>query len=219
MTTDARLAVGGQDFERRMSEIRARVDAATAGPWRWAGHDDGSIFLVSERSGRPVVLSAMRTRPCVVQTVNGEAVLTHDSCNECRDRMAAYLAGDSDPWDGVTACRRSENLNTLWVRSDGHLEPVNAYSTREQPYRSDIAHVDHPDAELLAHCRADVEWLLDQVGRLEVGRDALLAERDISDQVMFDAKLRRDRALGAIETIYKVAREARQGASYERGEP
>lgn len=36
-------------------------------------------------------------------------------------------------------------------------------------YRADIAGVRHPDAEFIAHSRADVEWLITEVERLRSG--------------------------------------------------
>lgn len=119
-------------------------EGVTPGPWRWTGHDTGSIELSSGAALRPTVLAAMRSRPCIVETVEG-VVLAVGACGGCR---AAY----ADP-EGMTPprCEKDENLGTVWLRDDGVLRPANHWAKREQSYRSHVAAVAHPDATHIAN--------------------------------------------------------------------
>lgn len=55
----------------------------------------------------------------------------------------------------------------------GLMKPAAEHAIREQPYRGDIARLDHPDAEFIAHARADIPALLAEIDRLTAELAAL----------------------------------------------
>jgi len=161
-----------------LDAIKARCDAATRGPWGWRGHSDGAIELRTLHSGGLRIVSGMNARPCWVESNDSEMILTSDACGACRRNYAKYMAGED--LDDHEKCEHPENLGTIWMWDNGFVSPANKWARNEQTYRTDVARVEHPDAEFLAHAREDVPALLAEVERLKDGiRD--IASREINN--------------------------------------
>lgn len=156
----------------QIARLRKLCEEATPGPWGWRGHDDGLVELrghgpFGRLDGR--VISAQRSEPCIVATHEDEVVLTLEACDECRLKWAQMLEqGHTDMWESYR-CPKPENLATVWLKGEHAIEPANTWAVRERPYRSDVARVDHPDAELIAEARNALPALLDAVERLRSG--------------------------------------------------
>jgi len=144
----------------RLEEIKARAAGVPDGPWGWRGYSDGSIELRTLRSGGLRLISTMRGEPCIVALSDESIALAFGACSACR----SYYAGLGQ--DRKAACKKQENLNTIWLWDDGYISPANKWAVNEQTYRTDVARVDHPGAEFFAHSREDIDWLVAEVERL-----------------------------------------------------
>lgn len=142
------------------SELRRLAEAATPGPWRWSGHDDGSIELTTVHRGRQRIVTSVRSKPCVVELADESIALTRDACTDCR----AEATKTQDPFVDYR-CPLRANLDTIWLRDDGIIRPANVWAVREQHYRSNVASVDHPDARYLA--AIDPQTVLALLDRLD----------------------------------------------------
>lgn len=150
-----------------IEQIRQREQAATPGPWGWRGHDTGSVELRTLHSGGLRIISTARQQPCTVWVEAAGYFLMDEACAPCR---GAYANREVDSG----RCEKPENLDTVWVWDpSGFIKPINEWTEREQPYRSDVARTTHPDAEFIAHAREDVAVLLAEIDRLT----ALLGDR------------------------------------------
>lgn len=171
-----------------VQRLRALLAAATPGPWTWRGHDDGQVELrghgpFGRSDGR--VVTAMRSEPCIVQLANEDIALTFEACDSCREMWDEITrTGNGDLAEGYR-CPKPENLGTVWLndRESGSVRPANTWAMRQQPYRSDVAAVDHPDAELIAEAVTALPALLDAADRLS-GR-ARLAEAALIELLQF----------------------------------
>lgn len=152
----------------RLAQIRQLADQATAGPWGWRGHDDGQVELCTLHSGYLRVIAAQRSEPCVVELADGSMALTIEACVRC---IRAFAEPEVEHLD---RCERPENLGTVWLWDKGFISPANKWAVREQPYRSDVASVDHPDARFIAAAREIVPELANEVDRLLQERAELM---------------------------------------------
>lgn len=148
-------------------KLRELAEAATPGPWGWAGHDDGCVELRTVGRGGQRIVTAMRGEPCVVTLADEVTVaLTYEACDDCRERYAEIgRTGNADLLSDYR-CPKEENLATVWLRDPAHgfVLPANAWAVRQQDYRADVARVDHPDARYLAAVSPDVVLaLLDEL--------------------------------------------------------
>lgn len=135
--------------EDAIERATALLGAATPGPWRWSGNTDGAIELVARHSGGTRLVTTLAGRPCIVTLADGDAGLTQDACGECARRY------NSSNWDEAFdgyRCHRDENLATIWLldQAAGSIRPANYWATPEVSYRTDVASVDHPDAQFIA---------------------------------------------------------------------
>ena len=122
--------------------IKARADAATAGPWIWSGDAKwGSINLATwnyihkngKRFGRVTVMDFVR------MGMQGAQPRFRDG--ELMMRKAQHLAQ-------FEVCHSATHIGDSRV------------------YRYDIDGIRHPDAEFIAHSRADVSALIAEVEQL-----------------------------------------------------
>lgn len=147
-----------------LDAIKARLAAATPGPWGWRGNSDGAIELRTLHSVGLRVITTMRAQPCGVESDDGEIVLAAEACAPCRGNHAKYMAGED--LDDAERCAKPENLNTVWLWDNGFVSPANKWAVNERTYRTDIARVEHPDAELVANAPTDIAALVAEVERL-----------------------------------------------------
>jgi hypothetical protein len=175
-----------------LDEIRVRAAAATRGPWRWAGNMDHSEpRLIAP--GRDVLGHFPRER----DMQDREARARIGYAIECEQ-----VSDGHGGWRPITEDEAAENVRESWlldeydeVRKDDRMGFVNDHlfydearslavyevcptaTDREDPrvYRADIVSLRHPDAEFIAHARADVDALLAEVDRL----GALLVSTDV----------------------------------------
>lgn len=160
-------------------ELRRLAEAATAGPWGWRGNDDGLVELrghgpFGRFDGR--VVSTLPAEPCIVPLPDGDAALTDWACVSCQAMWAEWDAADhSDMWEDYR-CPKERSLSTLWLTKKGvGIQPANTWAVREVPYRTDVASVDHPDAQYIAAVSPDVVLaLLDEIEGMDTLLDALL---------------------------------------------
>lgn len=150
--------------DERLAELRKLADEATPGPWGWRGHDDGLVELrghgpFGRFDGR--IVSAMRSEPCIVMLDEFHMALTVEACDPCK---AAY--GDAATDWSSHSCPKDDNLGTVWLSDKHGVEPANRWAKREQPYRADVAEVDHPDARFIAEARTALPDLLAEIDRL-----------------------------------------------------
>ena len=159
------------DGER--AKLRALAEAATPGPWGWRGHDDGAIELRALHSGGPRIISTNRLTPCIVSDGDLNLFVTTDACEPCRTEAAKT----HDPFIDYTGCERPfDNVDTVWLWDQHHIRPANTWAVREQPYRSDVAAVDHPDAAFIAAFNPSTALtLLDDLDRLRAENEKLRA--------------------------------------------
>lgn len=123
----------------RLEEIRTRTTEASDGPWFWRGNVDVRSLRLS------------RSRPGLgLCTVMDFARWGMQSARPRFTRSVDDLwMADADAMPVFEVCRDATE------RSD------------ERVYRGDVVGIRHPDAEFIAHSRADVEWLLAEVDRLK----------------------------------------------------
>ena len=177
-------------------ELRRLAEEATAGPWAWRGYVDGSIELRALHSGGPRIISTHRLAPCIVSVDDLNVFVTEVACDSCR----AEAEKTHDPFVDYDGCERPfDNIDTVWLWDDWRIRPANTWAVREQPYRGDVASVDHPDAAFIAAANpAAVLSLLDRLDSLEVKADRselllawlALAERTDAEREQVYAVLR-----------------------------
>ena len=152
--------------DTRVDEIRDRADRATAGPWSWFGNvDNDDVYLATVHNGRRFVL---RTIP-VDRVAHEESVDNLIVGGMSREEAIAHLTEDA------FGCKIQDHH--LAVQADQHMRPLTDFAifevcpdaeTRDdrRVYRADFHQTRHPDAEFIAHARADIDFLLDEVERL-----------------------------------------------------
>lgn len=186
-----------------IAPIRARVAAATPGPWRWAGHLSPDHFDLPElRAGGQRVMAFVtnqQIRTVYADTFEAADIPLSDALQEditfdaAQDRPAGVLideTGQPDP-DGrflayldrgpqmsfttpqVPWAVTAVGKNGVPVRWDC-FNGQTADQAGRQPYRHDIRGIDNPDAELIANARADLDTLLAHVEEARVLLDALV---------------------------------------------
>lgn len=158
-----------------LDAIEALARAATPGPLAWRGYVDGSIELRTADRGGQRIVTTMRSEPCVVELADGSIALTAQACGSCLEEARK----SEDPFVDYR-CPKKENLDTIWLHDWGtHLiRPANDWAVREQPYRGDVARVEHPDARFIAEVSPDVVLaLVDRIRDLEHSATGLKRSR------------------------------------------
>lgn len=62
----------------------------------------------------------------------------------------------------------------------GEFQRARDIAVREVPYRGDVVRLDNADAEFIAHSRADIDALIEQVETLQARFDAMDAARAVT---------------------------------------
>jgi hypothetical protein len=141
------------DFMKpRLEEIRERMNRATPGPWGWFGNTAvNHVYLATQRWGRHMVMTFERWGMQSAQP-------------------AFYQRPDQDQ------VRQSIVTDSTFVKaSDVPVYEVAPQArSKKDPavYREDIVALRNADASFIAHSRADVEWLVGEVDRLQSLLDA-----------------------------------------------
>ncbi len=178
-----------------LTGARARLAAATPGPWRWAGYTNG------------------RKPDVRLETVLGcgQVVMGFERWGffSAQPSFAVYR---SEGWPGVAPEPGWGNLHTLHELAEAERKaypPTLAavgptYDVRpEGPerfyYRYDFHGIRHPDASFIEHAWADLSDALAEVDRVE-------AERAIFEQALVDIVNGRwsDGEHGAVERAHKA---------------
>lgn len=158
-------------MDDQFEEIKQRAEAATPGPWSWRGNIDHADPYLSCRLPGVGVCQVMG-HVAVERTKDDRAIQSYlDVLETDEDRESALDAYLRDPYGQPISDQQ------LCFAIDGVLkearglavfEVAPAAESRDDPrvYRADVVGVRHPDAEFLAHSRADVEWLIAEVVRL-----------------------------------------------------
>jgi len=124
--------------KERIDEIRARLNAATPGPWEWDVNSKHRVAqLMTTHSGRYVVMGFVRWG-------------THG---------AAPVFQIYDKYEGKVTERGSQGF----AKPD---QLAKSFPGREHHVGYDD-YIDHPDAELIAHAYRDIQELLEYIGELE----------------------------------------------------
>jgi len=127
--------------KERLDEIRARLNAATPGPWEWDVNSKCHIAkLMTTHSGRYYVMEFMRW-----------------GTNSAAPSFQVY-----DRYEGDVRERGSHGM----VRADKLLKSMPG---REHHIGYDD-YIDHPDAELIAHAYQDIQELLEYISELDAAR-------------------------------------------------
>lgn len=142
-----------------LPEIKERAAAATPGPWKWFGNTDvRDVYLATARWGRLYVMGFRRWG------MNGAQPMFAHGRKFDPDNRDESIGGVMQP---ASALARYEVAPSATNRSDPEV------------YRADLNGLKTPDAEFIAHSRADVEWLVSEVERLR----ALLPEPEAEHAV------------------------------------
>lgn len=136
----------------RIEEIRARAAKATPGPWGWFGNTDTRhTYLATIRWGRYLVMSFHRW-----------------GMNGAQPMFAEGRRLDPKYDDGTSMCRFARGERMVKAEFLGRYEVAPDATSRDDDrvYRADLVGFRNPDAEFIAHARADVDELLAEVDRL-----------------------------------------------------
>lgn len=172
----------------RLAAIQARHEAATGEDWHWAGNTDtGEPYLATWAPGLG--------RCSVLAIGHEDRATTGREADRVRDDAVEFSLGDPDElvydWAHDRFGQPAKDPR-LWFFTDLMADLARKHvvyevapnaTTREDPkvYRADIIDIRHPDAQFIAHARADVPWLLDLVRHLEEALMASEVEREDLD--------------------------------------
>lgn len=165
-----------------LQEIRARVEAATPGPWLWQGNiDTGEPYLAGRGPGMGASVLAIGTEDRSTTGWRAEEVRAYAlECGEDPDELVRDWATD----------RYDEPIKEprLWFYTDHmavtarehvtfEVAPNAKHRDDQAVYRADITGIRHPDAEFIAHARTDIPLLLAALdeSRAEVERITAVA--------------------------------------------
>jgi len=156
--------------EERLATIRDRAEAATGTAWHWAGNTDtGEPYLATWLPGYG--------RCQILSLVQDDREITSWDGRRVRDEIAEYLNDDDEIAASLDEWAEGKDTRLAFLGPDVILQRARdmvVYEvaphavTREDPsvYRADITGIRHPDADFIAHSRADVAFLLAEVDRL-----------------------------------------------------
>jgi hypothetical protein len=138
----------------RIDEIRDRHDAATPGPWRWAGNVDAHhIELTTRDRGMLYVMRFVRW-----------------GTQSAQPMFQPLPIGAHSAMVKATEVPIFEVAPTATDRKDSRV------------YRGDLIGLRHPDADFIARARDDVPYLLDRLATVEaLLSDALDVQRHPCD--------------------------------------
>lgn len=184
----------------RLAQIEARANAATRGPWHWAGNvDTGEPYLATWIPGAG--------RCQILEIGHEDRSTTGRAADAVRSSAREFDLGD--PEDLVeqwatdhfgepikdARLRFMDDLVMFNARDRVVYEVAPEAETRDDPrvYRADIVGIRHPDAEFIAHARQDVPALV-------AALRAVLAELDrVKNTHQSRAFIPRDRLQAALD--------------------
>jgi hypothetical protein len=170
----------------RLTEIEARTQAASEGPWKWIGNQDThQVYLGTMMQVVLGTLDVERT-PNNKQDIDRIASWLYDSPP---DDMPKFDDDEDDEYEEWVRERATEIWLTpdqwdeeptdtrIAVRDGWTLVPLESTAVYEvcpdatdrndpRVYRADYRRTRSADAEFIAHARADIEWLLNKVKEL-----------------------------------------------------
>ncbi|ALG07643.1 hypothetical protein [Kibdelosporangium phytohabitans] len=145
----------------QLDEIKARAAAATPGPWMWEGNTDTRhISLATKYWGRWVVMGFRRWGMQGAQPMFAQG-RKPGPIEDRKGDWGPFTNGEPGTLADAEHLARYEVCPTATSRKD------------QRVYRADLTGIRNPDAEFIAHSRADVEWLLSEVERLRGQLDVL----------------------------------------------
>lgn len=172
-----------------IEQIRQREQAATAGPWGWRGNTDHPTGIrLGSSSGWSDVIGLIRHEVTREEARRG-GVGDPDSLTV---KVAEEPAETYDErWDAAITAAQEEAITDyltgpygeplteirLAFVTDGMYRAAQTFAVYEvcrdaadrndpRVYRADIADLNHPDAQFIAHAREDLRVLLSEVDRL-----------------------------------------------------
>lgn len=134
----------------RLEEIKARLAAATPGPWGWYGNTDvHNVYLATQKWGRHIVMQFERWG--------------------MQSAMPMFFARDLETVKALKNGDLFAGMSTAVTPKNGSVyEVCRSAETRDDDrvYRADIVGFRAPDADLIAHSRADLDYLVGAVDRV-----------------------------------------------------
>tara|TARA_R110002051_G_scaffold314950_3_gene392637 strand:+ start:5370 stop:6122 length:753 start_codon:yes stop_codon:yes gene_type:complete len=159
----------------REAQIRARAAAASGTEWHWAGnidHQEPYLATWIPGAGRCQVLSTVdyeREVDSVEGRIARDDLSDHFDDPEALDQAVEEWAEQRD----TRLVLMGPDLMVERARDLAVYEVAPQATSRQDPkvYRADIVGIRHPDAEFIAHSRADVDYLLAENDRLRAALD------------------------------------------------
>ena len=167
-----------------LAAIKARAEAATVGPWHWAGNTDtGEPYLATWISGAG--------RCQIFDIGHEERSTTGRDADRVRESAVEFEMGDPEELVSQWATdnfgepvrdprlRFSEDLLMVNARDRVIYEVAPQATTRDDPrvYRADIVGIRHPDATFIAATRTDVPRLVAAVEAVLAVHSPLITDR------------------------------------------
>lgn len=172
-----------------LGELRRLLEAATPGPWRWAGNvDNGEPYIAGGCSGGFGSSSVMAIgwEPRSTTGRAADEVRSYASESDMDESEAVDMWANDQYGEPIREPRLWFYTDHMAVEARDHVtfEVAPAATTREDPavYRADITDVRHPDAALITAAVNALPALLDD---LEAAREeiaTLTAQRDLADR-------------------------------------
>ena len=169
--------------ELDLDAIKARLDAATPGPWFWWGNTDTHSTALCGRQPGIGVCEVISTVSVKRSTTGREADANRSSLRDLTDLTEEEIEGHIrewafDEWSGEARedqrlaitdenyIRRSVEEVAVYQVARAQGLPDDTPRDHEKVYRADICDVRTPNGRFLAHSRQDVEDLVAEVERL-----------------------------------------------------
>ena len=225
------------EIRARVEEIRARVDAAAEGPWRWNGNTDSGELSLENRHWRLLsttkVARAADSRRAqenlefwweYLSTTDDYCPIHEDERSVAGEKRAAEWLEHAYLHDPGTGEAREDEMLAFFVDGEG-LTPLRDQviyqvarnqglpddTPRDHPkvYRADIVGVRNPTAAFIAASRSDVPFLLAEIDRLTAERDGFRDLFDAANATAGRYLTERDQARAFMETV-RTARDTWQ---------
>lgn len=158
----------------RLEEIRERMNATPSGPWWWGGHVDG-FSDVSLRALDPQfgVVDVLRNTP---EDIDEEIAEAEWNNTDARDYMGKeeYILWRTQNPKNYLAAMVPKDMFVEILKEKAVFEvarnrnlPDDTPRSHPKIYRDDVVDVRNPQAQFIAHSRADIEFLLGEIERLQ----------------------------------------------------
>lgn len=153
------------EFIEQLDIIKARAATATPGPWAWFGNTGvQSVYLATQYWGRHYVMGFERwgMRGAMPRFFKGRQT-------DLNENGIGRFDG------GVPSTPKTDPIY--------EVAPLARDAKNPKVYREDIIGIRNPDADFIAHSRADIDYLIGEVDRLSgiVAGGVLLAGSDLGE--------------------------------------